>query len=540
MRGQTNDTLTTIRNTQAPIQLAILWAIIWQGRRGDRRDGREEGGLTRTKPAISVQQAPPHSSDPFLSIPASTAISPLPMALMWLLLILIHPLPSFSSIPQRSISLVTSFPSSPSPWLPTNWSSVSRASIQFVLDATRSGQYLPLLFWDDAHRNVNQTTFGTPSYVGGATGASAPHESIAGSALVLSGYLCGLNMSQFSGPGFNGIDFERMLLNYFDTGAQFWMDATSVNQSFWYAAWVSMLPLMVADASGTGTLLPALRASASTWLRVQTALGNDWNVTAVHFPPGGGPPIPVPGSQSSSYPLPVVSAGAAWLFYVTGEAVGEGDPAAQDLLKGAEEALEYLLALPYNSYWEVLLPYGALTCARMNAERGKQYNTSILLNSVLQPGLPAHYPFRWGWGTMEGAWGGVDVAGLTGAASDRGGYAFAFDSFATLAALLPIARYEAQWAAALGRYASNAANAARLFFPFANEPQAQANWEWVKAYSGAEYLAYEGLRKWGFNKTNGNITGPYATGDGMSQDNMPTNLAVSVLCVVRRGAPLTH
>ena len=442
-------------------------------------------------------------------------------------LVLLAASQSFASVPQQRIPLIDSFPQTPSPWAPTNWSSVALAQTAFIFDATRTGQYLPLLWWDDAHHNVNQTTFGTPSYVGGATGAGAPHELIAGGALVLSGLLAGAPMSNLSGPGFQGVDFERMLLNFFDTGAQMWADVRSPNGSFWYQAWNSMLPLMVASTSQSPTLLPAVRAAAATWLRIQAALDGNFNVSGIDFDPASGAPIPVPGN-SKQYPLPVVSAGVAWLLYATRAALGEGsDPAAPALLAGAGAALDYLLALPYDSYWEVLMPYGALACARINAEQGASRPTGALLANIFQPGLPSHFPFRWGWGTLSGAWGaGVDVAGLTGASSDRGGYCFAFDTFATLAALLPIARYEAQWATALGRYGSNAANAARLFFPFASAPEAQSNWAWVAAHPGAEALSYEGLRRWGFNSTDGNITGPYATGDGESQGGLPTNLAV--------------
>jgi hypothetical protein len=229
----------------------------------------------------------------------------------------------------------------------------------------------------------------------------------------------------------------------------------------------------------------------------------------------------------------VVSAGVAWLLYASRAALGEEqDPLAPALLQSATEALHYLLALPYDSYWEVLMPYGALAAARMNAEQGSSFNTSQLLSNILQPGLPAHFPFRWGWGTLSGAWGLppgplLDIAGLTGASSDRGGYGFAFDTFSTVAALVPLVRYEAQWAQTLGRYASNAVNAARLFFPFASSAEAQSDAAWVaSAGQGAAALAYEGLRRWGFNASDNNITGPYATGDGKSQDGMPTNLAV--------------
>ena len=452
-----------------------------------------------------------------------------PSALAILLLLL---RPASAAIPQTALPLVSAFTTSPSPWLPTDWAAVARAQTAFVFSANSTGPFLPLLFWDDARANVNFTTFGTPSYVGGAVGAGAPHESIAGAALVLSGLLVGAPMTNLSGGGFEGVDTERMLLAYLDRSARIWVDTlhgavSGANMSFWYAAWASMLPLQVAAASGSGTLLPGIRAAAATWLRVQAALRNDFNVSSVAFAPDG-TPLPTRG-DARSYPLPVVSAGVAWLLYASRAALGEGDAGAPALLRGATDALDYLFALPYDSYWEVLMPFGALASARVNAEQGARYDTAQLLNNILQPGLPAHFPFRWGWGTLAGAWGEppVDVAGLTGASSDRGGYGFAFDTFATLSALVPVARYEAQFARALGRYASNAANAARLFFPFANAADAQSDAGWVaSAGAGAQALAYEGVRRWGFNATDANITGPYATGDGKSQDKMPTNLAV--------------
>ena len=436
------------------------------------------------------------------------------------------------ALPQASLPLIDSFPPTPSPWAPTDWVSLTASALSILLDATRVDPFLPLLWWDDSHRNNITTTFGLPSYVGARTGAGAGHESIAGAALVLTAALSGRNVSCVSGGGFTCVDLERMLLSYYDVdhASSVWVDAVSPNASFWYQAWVSMLPLMVSDASGSDTLHAALRGAGRAWLRVEAALGAphpDFNVSSINFSPTG-TPMGIPG-DGSRYPLPVTSGGIAWLLYTTRAALGEEDEDAPALLDGATQALEYLFTLSYDPYWEVLLPYAALLSARMNAERGTAFNTSQLLNWVLEDDLPSRFPWRWGWGTMASSWGGVDVHGLTGAVSDRGGYAFAMDTFATLAAFLPLIRYEAQFACALGRYASNAANAARLFFPRFNDPAAQSDWVWVKSVGeGADALSYEGVRKWGFNATVANITGPYATGDGRSQDNLPTNIAMCV------------
>jgi len=118
---------------------------------------------------------------------------------------------------------------------------------------------------------------------------------------------------------------------------------------------------------------------------------------------------------------------------------------------------------------QVLLPHGAATAARMNAElRGSPESTAwdvgLLLGWVLQDDeTPARAPFRWGWGTICDTWGGVDVHGLIGAVTDRGGYAFGMETDAALAGMLPVARYNASYARALGKWAANAVNAARLF-----------------------------------------------------------------------------
>ena len=433
------------------------------------------------------------------------------------------------ALPQVPLPLTDSFPRVPSPLVTVDWRGLASDAVDFIFDATRVGPHLPLLWWDTARRNVNATSFGVPSYVGGATGDGAAHESIAGAALVLTAALAGRNVSCLSGGGFECVDVERMLLEYFDVqfGSGIWTDVASPNMSLWYASWVNMLPVMVAGASGTGALLGRVRDAGRAWLRVEAALGAplpDFNVTRVDWV--GGVPHGVAGDDRS-YPLPVAAAGVAWQLYATRAALGESDADAPALLRGATDALNYLFTVPYNCYWEVLLPFGALAAARINAEQGTRYNVSRLLNFVLEDDLPSVFPFRWGWGTIAESWSGVDVFGLTGAVTDRGGYAFAMDTFATLSALLPVARYEAQFARALGVYAANAANAARLFFPRFNAPGAQSDADWVTAAGeGADALAYEGVRRWGFNETDGNITGPYATGDGKSQDHVATNLAV--------------
>ena len=446
-------------------------------------------------------------------------------------------------LPQIAVPLVERMPRLPAPWLPTDWRALARNQTRLVFDAAREGEHFPLLWWDDRRHNFNQTTFGVASYVGGSAGGSAGHEAITGFGLVLSAFMTQTDMRCLSGPGFVCVDFEKMLLNYFDVddGAHVWKDNSdaSADGEFWYQIWMSMLPLMIAHTSRSGTLDPWVVNASTTWLDIERQLGGgegalpDYNCTGVRFADGG---RSASCFQNGVFVEPVASAGLAFLHYATRAMVGEDTPAGAAQLQGAVWAMNFLTTrIPYDPFWEVLLPHAVYTSARMHAERVAHYDTDMLLNWVLQDDkCPGRAPFRGGWGVEQDSWGAggasaVDVDGLLGSVLDRDGYAFAMDTFVLVASLLPVARYNSSYARAIGKWATNAANAARLFFPLSLPPEQQTDWGWVSA-NGAEALAYEGVRKWGFNVTSpdrNNITGPYGTGDAKwGSPPLPTNLAL--------------
>ena len=68
----------------------------------------------------------------------------------------------------------------------------------------------------------------------------------------------------------------------------------------------------------------------------------------------------------------------------------------------------------------MLLPYGALTAARLNAEQRGQYDVKAILNWCMD--ASAH--IRVGWGAVNESWGGKTCHGLIGSSIDGGGYAF--------------------------------------------------------------------------------------------------------------------
>ena len=134
---------------------------------------------------------------------------------------------------------------------------------------------------------------------------------------------------------------------------------------------------------------------------------------------------------------PDAAAGVAWLEYSAWKKFGDASH-----LAAAENCVRFLQESPENPYYEVLLPYGTLTAARLNAELQRDYQVGRLLDWCF--GIS---DCRGGWGVTVGNWGGYDCDGLLGSIDNRGGYAFAMNTFSQAGALLPLARYDPRFAA---------------------------------------------------------------------------------------------
>jgi hypothetical protein len=380
------------------------------------------------------------------------------------------------------------------------------------------------MWWDDTRLDVNQTTFGMPSYVGSSHGG-AEHEAINTMAAVMTGLFAGFNMGSFSGPGFKDVNFVNMLNNYFDIthGNHVWKNTVTGdgNGEFWYQVWINILPMLVTWAETEGKTSSSLdwniQAAVDSWFIVEEILGGgpgtlpNFNYTGYDF-------NTKTGVNNGKFTEPEAAGGLAFLMYAARAKFG--DPTGK-YLQGAVWAIEYLLSCNYDVFWEILVPFGAVTAARMNAELHTNYDVAKLINWVLQDDqCPARPPFRWGWGTFAATWQGVDVSGVVGSVTDNGGYAFAMDTYVALAAMLPIARYDPRYAHALAKWATNIINSARLFFPDEIAEDMQTDWSWVSKYDPGRSITYEGLRCHG---PDGN--GPFGTGDARGS-GLPTNLAL--------------
>jgi len=105
------------------------------------------------------------------------------------------------------------------------------------------------------------------------------------------------------------------------------------------------------------------------------------------------------------------------------------------------------------------------------------------------------------------------VYGLQGSITDGGGYGFFMNSVAMAWPLVPLVKYEPQYAMAIGKYMLNVVNASRLFYP----DQIEEKYQWLPQLKDLTngIIGYEGLRKTD-DMNNPALKGisPVAIGDG--------------------------
>ncbi|MEJ0030518.1 MAG: LamG-like jellyroll fold domain-containing protein [Bacteroidota bacterium] len=208
------------------------------------------------------------------------------------------------------------------------------------------------------------------------------------------------------------------------------------------------------------------------------------------------------------------SAGSiAWLLYNAYSKTGD-----KKYLDGAQMSMEFLSNLNSNPSYELQLPYGTLTAARMNAEQGTGYDIDKMLNWSFDRG-----ELR-GWGTIVGKWDGNDVSGLIGEANDQGNdYAFAMNGFEQAAAFAPVMKYDKRYARAISKWILNLANASRFFYSKYLPTDRQDDYAWSVANDPESVIAYEALKE---QNNFANNLPLYGTGDAKRNGWATTNLGL--------------
>ena len=379
------------------------------------------------------------------------------------------------------IPRVERMPNLPQPFVMRDWSQVTRDYVNFVFDFEQRGDHLPLVAWiEKQHEMVS-----FPSYVGGPKDPEAVNYLAA----VISGSLVGLDMRKL-----RGFDWVTLGTNFFNAEEGVYVNRPrgGTGGSFWYDIFPNVLFYQLNDLyPGDAAREDQARSVAQQWYSACVTLGGKTDPLALPSFDHTGLNLKTMQTVEKGWIEPEGAAGIAWLEYMAW--LKFKDPR---FLTAADWCIRSLEAKPddQSPLYEVLLPYGALIAARMNAEQGSHYDVSKLVNACFEPrGRPQARP---GWGVIADRWNGLDAHGLVGSTTDGGGYAFAMNTFEWAGALVPLARYDTRYARDIGKWTLNLANAARLFYPNAHDAEHQSSYAWAKAHDAKSVIAYEGIRKW--------------------------------------------
>lgn len=117
---------------------------------------------------------------------------------------------------QVSVQRIDSMPDMPGSYRMIDWKAKAKAFDAYVFDWNNTDKMGPLIWKDDARRNVDQTTFGLYTAIGDVrqgpdNNGGEFHEALNSMAAILGAGLCGIDKTSQ-----NGYNYVKMLQNYFN------------------------------------------------------------------------------------------------------------------------------------------------------------------------------------------------------------------------------------------------------------------------------------------------------------------------------------
>ena len=414
-------------------------------------------------------------------------------------------------VAQTSLPRIDQMPDMPEPYKIIDWRKKARQFDSLAFSFDNPAPYGPLIWLDSSGRNFDQVTFGLYTVIGDVRQGPEKnngefHEALTSLNALVSAGLLGIDKTNQ-----HGYNYVRMAQNYFnkDTKWNIVMNNTTpevamagggYGRDWWYDVYPNVLYY------GVAALFPHVentefiqRMVAEQFYKADSVLNGNYDYSYFDYAKMKGMRNQIPWQQDAA-------GGHAWVLYSAYLKFGD-----ERYLKGAKSAIQALANQKESRFYEILLPFGAYTAARLNAEHGTNYDVTRLLNDIFD-GCRSK-DGRYGWGVIAESWGDYDVYGLQGSITDGGGYGFFMNSVAMAWPLLPLVKYEPQYARAIGKYMLNVVNASRLFYP----DQIEEKYQWLPQLKDITngIIGYEGLRKTD-DMNNPALKGisPVAIGDG--------------------------
>ncbi len=434
--------------------------------------------------------------------------------------------PFGDAVIQKPVARIESMPDFPKPYKIIDWKQKAIDFDEYVFDFNTDRETGPLIWLDNHQRNIPQQTFGlytaiNDSRQGPDNNNGEFHESLTSFSAILGAGLMGIDKTNQ-----NGYNYVKMIQNYFnsDIGWNIMMNNTcpetaslggGYGRDWWYDILPNVLYYNICDIFPDVENADEIqRAIAEQFYKADSVLNGNYDYSYFDYAQMKGMVNHIPLQQDAA-------GGHGYVLLAAYKKYGD-----KRYLERAKSAINALNNQQESRFYEILLPIGIYTAARLNAEEGTNYDIHKMLDWVFEGTKNPNA--RQGWGVIVGKWGDYDVSGLQGSITDGGGYAFLMNSMKMAMALVPLVKYAPEYARAIGKWMLNNVNASRLFFP-AEIPDENQWLPEMKDYTHS-IIAYEGLR---YEDDYGNpwLKGvhPVALGDGPKWDkNNPKESMFSV------------
>lgn len=410
---------------------------------------------------------------------------------------------------QINLSRVDQMPDAPSTYQLRDWKSVAIQYDAFIFNQSLSGTHLPVLTLKPSGRNFPEVQpIQLDTYVGTTSTTQAEAINIIPS--IVGATLVGIDKANQ-----NGTNWVEKIKDFYNSanGQNVYLNGTNSvsGNDWWYDVMPNVFFYQVYDLyPGTQGFDSQFRTVADRWLESVYAMGGDatpWTTPSMNY---RGWYLSSMTGNTDGVKEPESAGSIAWLLYSAYRVTGK-----KKYLEGSQLCLEYLTSLTSNPSYELQLPYGVQSAAKLNATTGTSFDLEKMMNWTFDRG-----PLR-GWGAIVGSWDGEDVSGLIGEANDAGNdYAFMMNGFQQAAALAPVAKYDKRYARTIAKWILNVANASRLFYPAFRPADKQDDFTWSNEYDPASVIGYEALKESIDGKT------LFATGDAKRNGWAATNLAL--------------
>lgn len=414
-----------------------------------------------------------------------------------------------AQVRQVTVSRVEQMADLPQPLKIIDWKQMALNFDRTVYDFHATGKYWPLVWMDSTGKNFKQPVLGMYTAIGDVRQGPSNNKGMFHEALANMGAVLGATLAGIDKSNQQGMNYVAMLKNYFnrDTGWDIMMNNTApevallgggYGRDWWYDVYPNVLFYAIwekyPDEPGFEKIA---RSIAEKFFKADSVLKGNYHYS--YFDYGQMKPM-----TNNICAQPDAAAGHAYVLYAAYKKFRD-----KRYLQGAISAMRALESQKTNPTYELLMPFGAYLSAVMNAQQNTRFNMDKMLSWTFSGTAVC----REGWGVLAGNWNGFDISGTVGSTVDHGGYGFLMNTFDAAWPLVPLVKYQPQYANAIGKWMLNAVNASRLFYPQYMPAEHQSLPGYAEVTKGV--IAYEGLAKAStFDTLYTHLKAPVAQGDG--------------------------